>query len=94
MNEEALQTLADSHSYPGDHAADIGTRNWPNPGLLRSSLVKRRWRAAQIAGLTEVPVLVREIADEAALAMALIENIQREKPSTRWKRPWGNQAPD
>jgi ParB family chromosome partitioning protein len=39
---------------------------------------ERRWRAAQIAGLDEVPVLVREIADEAALAMALIENIQRE----------------
>ncbi len=39
---------------------------------------ERRWRAAQIAGLTEVPALVREIADEAALAMSLIENIQRE----------------
>ena len=39
---------------------------------------ERRWRAAQIAGLREVPVLIREIPDEAALAMALIENIQRE----------------
>jgi ParB family chromosome partitioning protein len=39
---------------------------------------ERRWRAAQIAGLAEVPVLVREVADSAALAMALIENIQRE----------------
>jgi ParB family chromosome partitioning protein len=39
---------------------------------------ERRWRAAQIAGLMEVPVLVREIPDEAALAMSLIENIQRE----------------
>jgi ParB family transcriptional regulator, chromosome partitioning protein len=39
---------------------------------------ERRWRASQIAGLREVPVLVREIPDEAALAMALIENIQRE----------------
>ena len=39
---------------------------------------ERRWRAAQIAGLTEVPVLVREVPDNAALAMALIENIQRE----------------
>ena len=39
---------------------------------------ERRWRASQIAGLGEVPVLVREIPDEAALAMALIENIQRE----------------
>ena len=39
---------------------------------------ERRWRAAQLAGLHEVPVLVREIPDESALAMALIENIQRE----------------
>jgi ParB family chromosome partitioning protein len=39
---------------------------------------ERRWRAAQIAGLNEVPVLVREIPDDAALAMSLIENIQRE----------------
>ncbi|ANQ83238.1 chromosome partitioning protein ParB [Azoarcus olearius] len=39
---------------------------------------ERRWRASQIAGLAELPCLVREIPDEAALAMSLIENIQRE----------------
>jgi ParB family transcriptional regulator, chromosome partitioning protein len=39
---------------------------------------ERRWRAAKIAGLAEVPVLVREVPDSAALAMALVENIQRE----------------
>ena len=39
---------------------------------------ERRWRASQIAGLAEVPCLVRDIPDEAALAMSLIENIQRE----------------
>lgn len=39
---------------------------------------ERRWRAAQMAGLTHVPVLVRSVPDNAALAMALIENIQRE----------------
>ncbi|MBK7422838.1 MAG: ParB/RepB/Spo0J family partition protein [Propionivibrio sp.] len=39
---------------------------------------ERRWRAAQMAGLTEVATLIREIPDESALAMALIENIQRE----------------
>ena len=39
---------------------------------------ERRYRAAQLAGLTEVPVLVRDVPDEAAAAMALIENIQRE----------------
>jgi len=39
---------------------------------------ERRWRAAQMAGLSEVPALVREVPDESALAMSLIENIQRE----------------
>lgn len=39
---------------------------------------ERRWRAAQLAGLTEVPVIIRSIPDEAAIAIALIENIQRE----------------
>ncbi|VVC74785.1 putative chromosome-partitioning protein ParB [Aquicella siphonis] len=39
---------------------------------------ERRWRAAQLAGLSDVPVIIRQIPDEAAIAMALIENIQRE----------------
>ena len=39
---------------------------------------ERRWRAAQIAGLTEIPAVIRRIPDEAAIAVALIENIQRE----------------
>jgi ParB family chromosome partitioning protein len=39
---------------------------------------ERRWRAAKIAGLREIPVVIREVPDSAALAMALIENIQRE----------------
>jgi ParB family chromosome partitioning protein len=39
---------------------------------------ERRWRAAQMAGLQEVPVVMRDVPDEAALAMSLIENIQRE----------------
>ena len=39
---------------------------------------ERRWRAAQIAGLTEIPAVIRRVPDEAAIAMALIENIQRE----------------
>jgi ParB family chromosome partitioning protein len=39
---------------------------------------ERRWRAAQMAGLTEIPAVIRHVADESAVAMALIENIQRE----------------
>lgn len=76
MNEEALQTLADS----------IQSQGIMQPILVRALSAdlyeiiagERRWRAAQKAGLTEVPVIIRDIADEAALAMALIENIQRE----------------
>src|SRR5688572_1823044 len=39
---------------------------------------ERRWRAARLAGLTAVPVIVRELTDQQALAVALIENLQRE----------------
>ena len=39
---------------------------------------ERRWRASQLAGLTEIPATIRDVPDEAAIAMALIENIQRE----------------
>ena len=39
---------------------------------------ERRWRAAQMAGLAEIPAVVRDVPDDAAIAMALIENIQRE----------------
>lgn len=39
---------------------------------------ERRWRAAQLAGLDVIPVVIREVSDQAAIAMALIENIQRE----------------
>jgi ParB family transcriptional regulator, chromosome partitioning protein len=67
-------------------AASIKAQGIMQPILVRKLLGERfeiiagerRWRAAQLAGLSEVPVLVREVADEAALAMSLIENIQRE----------------
>ncbi len=67
-------------------AASIRTQGLMQPILVRPLAQggheiiagERRWRAAQIAGLDEVPCLVREIPDEAALAMSLIENIQRE----------------
>lgn len=51
-----------------------------NGGAQRYEIVagERRWRAAQMAGLDEIPAIVRDVPDEAAIAMALIENIQRE----------------
>ena len=50
------------------------------PGEQRYEIIagERRWRAAQIAELSEVPVVIRDVPDESAIAMALIENIQRE----------------
>ena len=49
-----------------------------NDGTIDFIAGERRWRAAQLAGLAEVPALIRKVADESALAMSLIENIQRE----------------
>jgi len=76
MDETSLQELA----------ASIRKQGLMQPILVRPvekdryEIIagERRWRAAKIAGLAEVPVLVREVPDSAALAMALVENIQRE----------------
>lgn len=76
MDEAALSSLAESIRAQGI-MQPILVRE---VGQARYEIIagERRWRAAQRAGLHEVPVLVREIPDESALAMALIENIQRE----------------
>ena len=76
MDQEALAELA----------ASIKAQGLMQPVVVRPverdryELIagERRWRAAQLAGLEEVPAIVREVPDEAALAMSLIENIQRE----------------
>jgi ParB family chromosome partitioning protein len=76
MDQQALAELA----------ASIRSQGLMQPVLVRPvdrdryELIagERRWRAAQMAGLEEVPALVREVPDDAALAMSLIENIQRE----------------
>lgn len=76
MDEQSLNELAQS----------IRNQGLMQPILVRSAgsnqfeiiAGERRWRAARIAGLAEVPVVVRDVPDQAALAMALIENIQRE----------------
>jgi ParB family chromosome partitioning protein len=72
----ALQELADSITAQGVIQPIVAR----SLGESRYEIIagERRWRAAQLAGLAEVPVLVREIPDEAAVAVALIENIQRE----------------
>src|SRR4051812_46710916 len=76
MDQESLATLAESIKSQGI-MQPILVRELGNE---RFEIIagERRWRASQIAGLQQVPVLLREIPDDAALAMALIENIQRE----------------
>lgn len=76
MDQASLAALADSIKSQGI-MQPILVRKVENH---RFEIIagERRWRAAQIAGLKQVPVVVREVPDEAALAMALIENIQRE----------------
>jgi ParB family chromosome partitioning protein len=76
MSEAALKELADSIRAQGI-IQPILVRPVAG-GLYEIIAGERRWRAARIAGLNAVPVLVREVPDNAALAMALIENIQRE----------------
>ena len=76
MDQQALAELA----------ASIRSQGLMQPVLVRPvdreryELIagERRWRAAQMAGLEEVPAIIREVPDDAALAMSLIENIQRE----------------
>ena len=76
MNQESLAELAES----------IKTQGIMQPILVRAVGVdnyeiiagERRWRAAQLAGMAEVPAIIREVTDDAALAISLIENIQRE----------------
>lgn len=76
MDAESLQLLATSIKSQGI-MQPILVRQIEG-GAYEIIAGERRWRAAQIAGLTEVPVLIKEIPDESALIMSLIENIQRE----------------
>jgi ParB family chromosome partitioning protein len=78
MDEGALAELADSIRAQGIMQPILVRPIDATKGRYEIIAGERRFRAAQIAGLTEVPVLVREVADEHAAAMALIENIQRE----------------
>jgi ParB family transcriptional regulator, chromosome partitioning protein len=76
MDEAALNALAQSIKEQG-LMQPILVRGVGN-GKYEIIAGERRWRASQIAGLTEVPVLVKDVPDENAAVMALIENIQRE----------------
>lgn len=75
FNEDALQELADSIAQHGVIEPLVVTKR-DNYYLLVSG--ERRWRAAMKAGLTEVPVVIKEYTDQQVLEIGLIENIQRE----------------
>ncbi|MGH8283089.1 MAG: ParB/RepB/Spo0J family partition protein [Gammaproteobacteria bacterium] len=83
MHPESLQDLADSIKAQGlvqpIVVRPVSHGNQPD-GAQRYEIIagERRWRAAQMAGLHQIPALVRDVPDRAAIAMALIENIQRE----------------
>jgi ParB family chromosome partitioning protein len=78
MDEGALYELAESIKAQGIMQPILVRPLAQGEGEYEIIAGERRFRAAKIAGLDEVPVLVREVPDEAAAAMALIENIQRE----------------
>jgi ParB family chromosome partitioning protein len=82
MRPETLNTLADSIRAQGVVqpivVRPIGAAD--DRGVQRYEIIagERRWRAAQQAGLADIPAIIRQVPDDAAIAMALIENIQRE----------------
>ena len=82
MRPETLNELADSIKAQGVvQPILVRPLSGRNPGeSQRYEIIagERRWRAAQMAGLREIPAVIRDVPDEAAVAMALIENIQRE----------------
>jgi ParB family chromosome partitioning protein len=79
MDQAALDELAASIRKQGLIQPILVRPISGGPARYEIIAGERRWRAARLAGLTEVPVVIREVPDQSALAMALIENIQREE---------------
>lgn len=76
FDEDALAELADSIAKHGI-IQPLLVRPMPD-GSYQLVAGERRWRASRMAGLTEVPVVIKELSDDEAMALALIENLQRE----------------
>lgn len=76
FDEDALAELADSIAKHGV-IQPLLVRPMPD-GSYQLVAGERRWRASRMAGLTEVPVVIKELRDDEAMALALIENLQRE----------------
>ena len=80
MRQDSLEDLASSIKAQGVVQPIVARPIAKTGATQRYEIVagERRWRAAQLAGLEAIPTIVREVPDESAIAMALIENIQRE----------------
>jgi ParB family chromosome partitioning protein len=80
IRQDTLEDLANSIKAQGVVQPIVARPIQGGKGEQRFEIVagERRWRAAQMAGLEDIPAVVKDIPDEAAIAMALIENIQRE----------------
>jgi ParB family chromosome partitioning protein len=80
MRQESLEALAESIKAQGVVQPIVARPISKKDGIQRYEIIagERRWRAAQIAGLADIPAVIRDVPDESAIAMALIENIQRE----------------
>ncbi len=81
MRQDTLENLADSIKSQGVVQPIVARPLQKQNGKVqRYEIVagERRWRAAQMAGLAEIPAIVRDVSDDAAIATALVENIQRE----------------
>ena len=80
MRQDSLEDLANSIKAQGVVQPIVARPIGKAGASQRYEIVagERRWRAAQIAGLDDIPTIVREVSDDDAIAMALIENIQRE----------------
>jgi len=80
MRQDSLEELAASIKSQGIVQPIVARPIAKKDGIQRYEIIagERRWRAAQMAGLAEIPAVIRDVPDEDAIAMALIENIQRE----------------
>jgi ParB family chromosome partitioning protein len=78
FDEEAMQALVASMKERGVLQPLLVRRHLEAPNMYEIVAGERRWRAAQSAGLHEIPVLIRDLEDRDALEVALIENIQRQ----------------
>lgn len=80
IRQDSLQDLANSINAQGIVQPIVARPIGSGTEVQRYEIVagERRWRAAQMAGLQDIPTIVRDVPDDAAIAMALIENIQRE----------------